>query len=362
MVDERHLERLDDFLEERGFEAVWLGKPNSFAWLTRGDNIVDEGAEIGVAAAGYDGNSVRVITANNEADRMRSEELPAEVSVESFDWYDQSLGEAIADRTPNPSAADFPVPGLEHIDISTLRNPLTPNDVDRYRTISAQGAEAVEEICHVVEPETTEREAAALLHRELVDRGFHVPCVLVGGSERAQHHRHFTPQSTPLGGFGIFTAGVAKSGLYDSITRIVAFDSPEWLTDRHEAVSRVHATALVESQRAGENSGTAKDVFTSIVDAYESLGFPGEWENHHQGGAAGFAMREWIASPTATDPIEFPMAFAWNPTVAGAKNEDTVLVSKDDIEVLTRTGSWPTSEYHPPGGGQSVELHDVLYC
>jgi len=65
-------ERLDAYLDERGLEAVWFAKPNGFAWLTGGDNVVDADADFGVGAAGYDGD-LRVITDDIEADRLADE-------------------------------------------------------------------------------------------------------------------------------------------------------------------------------------------------------------------------------------------------------------------------------------------------
>jgi hypothetical protein len=35
-------------------------------------------------------------------------------------------------------------------------------------------------------------------------------------------------------------------------------------------------------------------------------------------------------------------AFAWNPTGASAKVEDTVLLTEDDLQVLTVDPDWPT--------------------
>ncbi len=83
-------------------------------------------------------------------------------------------------------------------------------------------------------------------------------------------------------------------------------------------------------------------MFGAIQAAYDHVGYPGEWELHHQGGAAGYAGREWIATPTTDDEIRLPMAYAWNPTVQGAKSEDTALVGEERIEILTETGDWPT--------------------
>jgi hypothetical protein len=35
-------------------------------------------------------------------------------------------------------------------------------------------------------------------------------------------------------------------------------------------------------------------------------------------------------------------AFAWNPSVAGAKLEDTVIIDGDGIEIVTVDPDWPT--------------------
>ena len=51
------------------------------------------------------------------------------------------------------------------------------------------------------------------------------------------------------------------------------------------------------------------------------------------------------------------MAYAWNPTVQGAKSEDTVVVSGDGIEVLTATGDWPTREFEVEG--ETVVRHAI---
>ena len=130
---------------------------------------------------------------------------------------------------------------------------------------------------------------------------------------------------------------------------------------------RVEATALEATRDAaadggdgdGRDGGTAGDVFDAIADAYDDLGEAGEWRKHHQGGAAGFAGREWIATPDGDERVDAPMAYAYNPTVRGAKSEDTVLVTDEGVEVLTRTGEWPTRTVSSCDGPFTVERHAV---
>ena len=72
--------RLDAYLDSRDLAAVWFARPNSFAWLTGAggrpaDNVVDRGGDIGVAAAGYDGDGITVVTDSIEGSRLAEEEL-----------------------------------------------------------------------------------------------------------------------------------------------------------------------------------------------------------------------------------------------------------------------------------------------
>ena len=349
MVDlSARADRLEAFLAARGLEAVWFAAPNGFAWLTGGDNVVDADASHGVAAAGYDG-AFRVVTSDAEATRLADEQLPDSVAVESFSWHAGSLADAVADRSPTPAAADFDVPGFDRIDASRLRQPLTPDDLDRYRDLGREAAAAVETVCRNLEPDDPEYEVAAGIDISLSSRGVNTPVVLVGGAERAQAHRHFVPTDATLGDYALVSVTAERAGLCASLTRTVAFDPPEWLQRRHRAAARVEATALAATRAAatgdltaGDAPGTAGDVFEAIREAYAAVGFDDEWRRHHQGGAAGYASREWIATPGGDDPVTEPMGYAWNPTVAGAKSEDTYAVAADRVELLTKTGRWPT--------------------
>ncbi|WP_049920955.1 M24 family metallopeptidase [Halopiger djelfimassiliensis] len=359
-------ERLETYLETRDLDAVWFARPNSFAWLTGGNNVVDRETDAGVAAVGYDGSDVRIVTNNIEADRIAAEELPDldadSVSIERFSWHASSLSEAIAGRvgTDERAGADVDVPGLERIDPTPLRQPLTERDRERYRKLGRETAAAVESVCRELRAEDTEHEVASALRVALSARNIEAPVVLVGGSERAPQYRHYTPTRTELGEYALISVTAQRAGLHASCTRTVAFDPPEWLEQRHEAAARVEATALAATRAEATIGGTAGDVFAAIQEAYDAVGHAGEWENHHQGGAAGFAGREWIATPDSDAPVETPMAYAWNPTVEGAKSEDTVLVTDDELTVLTTTDDWPTTTVEAVGRDLEIERPAVL--
>ncbi len=364
------LERLDDYLEARDLTSVWFARPNSFTWLTGGSNVVDRSADAGVAAIGYDGDELTLLTDNIEADRLLEEECPdleESPAVERFSWHETSLEDALAEYAGENAAADIDVPWFERVDPTALRQPLTEQDRERYRNLGAETAAAVESVCHELRSEDTEHEVASALRVALSAREIEAPVILVGGSERATEYRHYTPKREELGDYALVSVTAQRDGLHASCTRTVAFDPPAWLEDRHEAATRVETTALAATQELAttnpeltnadpaatnegpetatttpESTATAGDVFDAIQHAYDDVGWDGEWELHHQGGAAGFAGREWIATPDLEAAVRAPMAYAWNPTVQGAKSEGTVLVTEEEFEPLTTTGQWPT--------------------
>ncbi|MFP9192519.1 M24 family metallopeptidase [Natrialbaceae archaeon A-CW1-1] len=347
------LERLDRYLEANDLDSIWFAQPNSFAWLTGGNAVVDREGDIGVGAIGYDGDEPTLLANTIELDRLRDEELPdlegQSVSTESFPWYERSLPEALASFVDGRAAADIDVPGLEHFDPSRVRQPLTDTDRERYRSLARETAMAVEAVCRELQHDDTEAEVTAALEVSLAAQNIEAPVVLVGGAERAQKYRHYTPKPVEFGDYALVSVTTQRHGLHASCTRTVAFEPPEWLEERHRAAARVETTAIATTRSLAPAGGTAADVFADIQLAYEAVGFPGEWKQHHQGGAAGFAGREWIATPTNDAPVRVPMAYAWNPTVQGAKSEDTHFVTEDDIETLTTTGDWPTIDVEAVG-------------
>lgn len=389
------IDRLDAYLDENDLEAVWFADSDTYAWLLGRSNVIDRSSSTGVAVVGYDGSDLTIVVDNDERALVRDEHfenqgsggesaeneatetdgespddeesssdgsssLP-DVTIETFPWYATSLGEAVAVHSPTPAAADFDVPGLESVSASALRRPLTQEDIDRYRTLSSQTAAAVEGVMRNAESGDTEQQVANALGCALDEYGIDHPVVLVAGGERAQKYRHPVPRDIELGDYVVVSVVGRRLGEYASCTRTVAFDPPEWLEDRHRIATRVDATALGATQTAAQSDDTAGDVFEAIRDAYEQAGLPDEWQAHHQGGAAGYASREWVAKPELETKVTAPMAYAWNPTVQGAKSEGTVLVTADDIEPLTVTGEWPMLDAESYVSDTTVSRPDILY-
>jgi len=354
-------ERVSGWLDDHDAEAAWFARPNNFAWLTGGENRISAAAETGGAAAGYDGGTLTVVTSDIEAERLREEELPDGTALKAFPWYESSLGEAVAKATPEPAVADFDAPGLGHLDATDLRQPLHDGAIEAYRSLGRDVVVAVESVLREATATDTEREVAARLQHALTERGITIPVVLVGSGERARRYRHYTVQDESLGEYALVSVTAERGGLHTSLTRTIAFDPPDWLADRTAAAMRVEATALAATRAVGREGGTAPEVFAAIQDAYAEVGYPGEWKRHHQGGAAGYAGREWFGTPDSDAPIQLPMGYAWNPTVQGAKSEGTALVTGSEIELMTEPGDWPAREQEAVGYDLTLERPGVLH-
>jgi len=92
-------------------------------------------------------------------------------------------------------------------------------------------------------------------------------------------------------------------------------------------------------QEATRPGRTLADAFDDCRRFYAEAGFPDEWRLHHQGGITGYASREVIATPHTEVPIEAGQAFAWNPSITGAKAEETFVLAEDGAELIAGAAS-----------------------
>lgn len=389
MVDlDARTARLDDYLDETGTDAVWFARPTSFAWLTGGSNVVDRTADIGIAAAGYvredetedtddDTRGSLHVLATEDADRLAAEEVPDAFEVMRAPWHEWSLADVVTARSPENAAADFPISGFDSVDPTTLRQPLTDDDVEQYRRLGEETAAAVERVCRELSPQDTEHEVASALRITLSSGAMEAPTVLVSGADRAEQYGVSPPTGAALGDFAVVSVTTERGGMHASLTRTVAFDPPEGFHERHRAAARVGASALAATRAVASEDGVAGDVFEEIQAAYDALGYTDAWEGRPQGGAAGFARHEWVAAPDSTERVDAPMAYAWNPTIGGARSEDTYLVTTDStsggqgtddegangdalgFECLTATPNWPTIDVQAVDRDVTIERHGI---
>lgn len=351
-IDEK-MARVERFLKDRNLAGVLITQVRNFSWVTAGiaDNHILITSELGAASLlVMRGGKKYVLASNSEMARLTAEDLAGlGYEAKEFKWYDDRRGQFIKDIARGGEVAtDAPFADLGVVDgeIASLRYELTPPEIKKYRWLGRNTAEAAEAVCEKLRPGMREREIEAMTSNELMTRGIRPTVLLIGADDRIYNFRHAPPSNAKLKRYGMVNVCARKWGLVAAVTRFVHFGPlPRPLKQRLQAAARVNAEYQARST-PGAKSG---EILERAMKAYADQGFEGEWENHHQGGAIGYAERDWIALPGSSDIVHERQGFAWNPTVQGAKVEDTIIAYRGGVENITRTPGWPAIDVEVEG-------------
>jgi Xaa-Pro dipeptidase len=327
-------DRLGRLMEGRGLDAIVLRRPANFAWYTGGaDNKVDHVAPEGVADLIVGDGSPLVLTSSIEAPRMRSEQTPG-IEVVEYPWHEDRLA-ALRDVVGGARVgSDAGLPGTVDLsdEIARLRWTLDPDAVETLRAVGSAATTAMAEAAAAVKPGMTEHEAAAALAAACRSRGLTATVLLAAADERIALHRHPVPVGATIERRAMLVASAESRGLYANLTQIVELDEPDPdLAGRRRACDEILARMRDEAARPGR---TLAEAFADCRRFYAEAAFPDEWRLHHQGGLTGYGSRELIATPETHAVIEPGQAFAWNPSVTGAKAEETFLLTEEGPEVI----------------------------
>jgi Xaa-Pro aminopeptidase len=341
------------WLDGEGLEAVLIGSQAGFAWITAGgDAHVSIDSASAAASVLVTTDDAFLLTTNIELNRMLDEEVTGlGLAAEEWPWHEPEAARATLERLcrPDRAVSELGNLGLDPAPagLTELRYTLLPPEADRYRRLGVDAAEATEAACLAARPGDTELDVAARLAFECGRRNI-LPLVdLVGTDDRIDRYRHPVPTTRRVGRALLVALTGRRHGLHASLTRMVAFGGAD-----KERVARQRAAARVDTRLllASRPGAALADVFARGVEQYEAEGFPDQWRMHHQGGLTGYGGREIKAVPSADHRLAAVSAVAWNPSVTGAKSEDTALVTESGPEVVTRTGAWPQVLVELPDG------------
>jgi Xaa-Pro dipeptidase len=314
------LERLRGWMRAKGFSRFYVVRPENFAWLVGGANTLGMGESVAYLEVGEE---VVLHTSAIEHPRMVEEEAPG-LPARVHPWYA---------FPPPPGPND-----LEH-DLTPLRLVLSREAQGAFTHLGREAAMAVGEVVRSARPEWTEYALAGALAEALWGRGLRPLLLLVAGEERLFRHRHPLPKGKPLGRAFMAVVCAERGGLVANLTRMASFGHGE-VEARYRKVLEVEAAALSAS-RPGATLG---EVFAALQGAYARVGFPRAWGEHHQGGVGGYRSREVVATPGHPLVLEAGMVLAWNPSLSGAKVEDTFLLTEGGLLNLTEDPFWPAVE------------------
>lgn len=337
MLDAGHAARregLRSLMEQHDLGVIILRQPSSFAWYTGGaDNRVDHSSPVGVADITVTEDVEAVFTSTIEAERFRKEETP-DLPVAIYPWYEDR--EKYLNGLLRGPSFGCDMPALGGIDLSSeikdLRSVLDAETIERYRGVGRDTMAAIDEVAASLLSGVTEWEVATRLVEACHRRGLFSPVVLAAGDRRIEGYRHPIPKDNPCHQRVMMVVCAERGGLYANLTRFVHFEEPDAeLRARLDACDMILHAMRDEATKPGR---TLAEVFDDCLRLYERAGYGGEWRLHHQGGTTGYASRETVATPETTQPIRVGNAFSWNPSITGAKAEETFVLTESGPEVI----------------------------
>ena len=353
------------YLQQQKLGGVLLSSQALFAWGTAGgDNYVVLASEGGVGSLLVTRDKAIVFSNNIEIARLSNEEFSgidaSKIEFWSCPWHtDQQIETEIVSRMRGENwASDTGLGGSQKLgeEFLQLTYSLTPNEIRRYRALGKDCSLAMEAALEEVQPGMTEHSIAGLICQSLFDRGVRPHLALVASDERAFTVRHPISKDKKLRKHLMAVLCGKRGGLIVSLTRMMHFGRklPDELKHKQSAVCAVDL-ALNTATRVGR---PMKDVLAAGIAEYEKQGFAGEWQFHHQGGPTGYQGRSYRGTPTETRQVLANQAFAWNPSIAGTKSEDTILVNDEGFEFLSAPSRiWPTLAL--TAGGKTYKRPDI---
>ncbi len=336
-------ERIIQLLEKHDLDGLVIQQISNFAWATDGAaSYINSAATNGVGTLLITKNARHLIADNIETPRFEKEEhLKSQGWICHTHQWDQptdtlsklTIGLNIGSDVPYPGAVDLSG------ELSIFRSYLDENEQERFRSLSSICAEAMDETIRAIKPGLTEFQIAALLSGAAQKRGV-LPIVnLIATDERIYNFRHPLPTAKKMDKYAMLVLCGRQYGLVCSLTRLVHFGPlPDELKKKADSVAYIDA-AMIAYTRPGK---TVADIFQDTKNAYAKVGFPDEWQLHHQGGPAGYDPREFIATDAWDVPVGVGQTYAWNPSITGCKSEDTILVGEAENEILSVVNGWPT--------------------
>lgn len=327
-------------------QVVRLKGIDWFSWITAGgSNEVLLAAETGIAEAVVTPDGAFIVTNEIEAQRLIDEQLPEGFELRILPWAYPSQVEVVLRELAHglPVYSDRPAEGEHYLPapLVAAKRVLMPPELQRYRAVGLLAAQAMTEVLTQAEPDWSERQLAGAGARALISRGLAPALILAAGERRGRIYRHPLPADERLGRSAMLVFCARGFGLYANLTRFVSF-GPQNDEERelHRMVREVEGRALALS-RPHE---LLSEIYRELSYAYAGIGFGDAIRQHHQGGTTGYLSRETIAGPESQEMLQAGMAVAWNPSLPGAKIEDTFLVTETGLLNLTSDPVWPSAQ------------------
>lgn len=349
---ETKIEMLKNFMNENKLDGMLFTQVRNFYWITAGkmNNQIVLNKDVGAASILITKEGKKYLICNgSESVRLMNEGMKdLGYELVQYNWYESNpIKDVRADLLKSiingNIGSDIDYPGTHNIanKFKPLRYSLLSTEIKRYKWLGEKTAMAVEDVCRKVKPGMDEFEIEAITSAELRARGIMPTVLLIAVDDRIYNYRHALPNGKKLEKYAMINVVAEKWGMPIAVTRFVYFgEMPKELVEKFEKSAIVNSY-FQENTKVGKKMS---DIFEKCKSWYAKVGYENEWQLHHQGGAIGYDDREYVIYPGNENVAQVNQAFAWNPTITGAKVEDTFILTENGIDVVTRTKDWPMLE------------------
>jgi Xaa-Pro dipeptidase len=338
--------KIRELLAGKEMSGVILSTQTNLLWFTCGKrNEILKNADISLVYLFITRNKKYLVSSSSDLDRVMNEELEG-LGFEpiKYEWYNSSPIDAIRKLEPSGKiGADFSDSGVENIeaDLTELRIDLSAIEIEKIKKFCGEYSMLLTDFCSALKPGMTERKLADEFNYACSSYGIRVHVMLVGSDERIFKYRHPAVTDKKIDKYILLATGAEKEGLNITITRSVYFGKvPKDISQKQKAVNFIEA-AYCSNSKPGVS---LKEIFDFGKKAYKDTGYADEWKNHTQGGILGYKAREIVASDSTEYRLKNSNLLSWNPTVAGAKAEDIILVAGNKAQQLSIDERWPYEE------------------
>ena len=341
------LEKLRELMKKKRKAAALVTRQPNFSWLACG-------AEARVALNTDKASACWLVTKEDvyllangiEMPRLKSEGI-SQLKYEpvTFPWHEpdgllEAVKEIVDPKKLLSDSNDLVTRAYPEL-FAPLRYSLSRDEVKRLRHLGKALEASISATANGIRVDESENEIAAQMSAAAIAVGLTPVVVLVAVDERIRRFRHPLPTGKKLKRHAMLIMCARYQGLIASMTRTVYFgDVPSALATKHKAA----CTVDVCLQQATKEGAVTSEILKGGIEQYRKVRYSKEWEAHHQGGPCGYLPREYIVNPSTKIKVEAFQPFAWNPTVAGTKSEDTILVTNRGLDLITKSPDWPTVE------------------
>ncbi len=353
--------RIRTLMDSLNLSAILLKRQCNFSWITcGGTNQVSIASDTGAASILITSSEEYVICNNIEAPRIEKEEKLSEqgFQIKTFKWYEDWEEKIIHEITKGGKiGCDIDFPGTKNISqaLNTIRYALTPSEVERYKEVGYLSSRAIEETALTIKPGDKECEIIGRLAERLWTNRLDYITTFCAADERIANYRHPLATEKKVDQRVMLCVNARKWGLIISLTRFVQFGKiPEEIKKKYQANVYIDCVMMANTIPGKP----VVEVFKKGIETYKEMGYPEEYQYHHQGGAIGYTGRDYRVNFQTNEIVQENQAFAWNPSITGSKSEDTILATSDGPVLLSKPVIFPKLEMK---GGEHVFVRpDIL--